>query len=711
MRRLGLVAAILVACASLPSAVGAAPPGAPRAAVGEAPRTPAGAVRLGAEAPAAPLRLTVVLRSRDAEGLAERAAAVSDPTSPEFRRFLSPAEVRARYGPSDAARSEVVGWLKAHGLSVTSTAPTFLIDAAGPAHDVAAAFDVSLSRWRLPSGRVVRAPDRAPTMPADVASSVVGVDGLSDVVQRSDGAVISSAGPRRRAGALGSTTSCASGRAAGRTPADLARLYGFDRRSRAGLDGRGVTVALLELAGFSYPDLRTFSACFGGLHPGRVHIVPVDGGPVPIRDAPDGAVEVTSDIEVLLGLLPASHIEIYESSQLGYSDQLQRIADDDIAQVVSTSWGLCEASVLGLPGGSLVFSAEAMVFDQMALQGQSVVAASGDLGSSACASSAQGSAASSSLAVMDPASQPGVLGVGGTQLGSPGAASTQLVWNRSGPSGDGRGWSVSAIGSVQNSVSTGGISAAQAMPAYQRGVDRSGLSSGAPCGNVGGACREVPDVAALADGYAIYGTAGGFGGVGWTSVGGTSLAAPLWAAALALAVEANHGGLGRVNAGLYRIDAAVPWAFTDITKGDDALFSDANRSCTYGGVPNQPCYEATPGYDMASGIGAPNVGLLVGLLAGLPRASGAPAFTTDRLAAVQRGVPATRRVRAVGGTAPLRFALQAGALPPGLHLGATTGLLTGRPTTTGTYSFVLRVSDASRARRSDSLAYSLQVVS
>jgi hypothetical protein len=123
----------------------------------------------------------------------------------------------------------------------------------------------------------------------------------------------------------------------------------------------------------------------------------------------------------------------------------------------------------------------------------------------------------------------------------------------------------------------------------------------------------VPDVAALAGGpgYAVYGIAGDFQGLGWTSVYGTSASAPLWAALVALTDEGAPGHrLGLLNPSLYRVASTTPSAFTDITVGQNDAHEagsppNNNDTCTYNGMGDQPCYEATPGYDMVTGLGTP----------------------------------------------------------------------------------------------------------
>ena len=138
------------------------------------------------------------------------------------------------------------------------------------------------------------------------------------------------------------------------------------------------------------------------------------------------------------------------------------------------------------------------------------------------------------LGVSDPASQPYVTAVGGTTVSALGPAPTETTWNDQLHYAEGAGG--------------GGISQRFVMPAFQQSLGTVTGSSGTPCGNASGDCREIPDVSADADpstGYVIYDSVN-FGVSGWTAIGGTSGAAPLWAAVLAVAASAdgNTGGYG-----------------------------------------------------------------------------------------------------------------------------------------------------------------------
>ena len=206
------------------------------------------------------------------------------------------------------------------------------------------------------------------------------------------------------------------------------------------------------------------------------------------------------------------------------------------------------------------------------------------------------------LAVSDPASQPYVTSVGGTSLGHGAAQNfgpppTETTWN------DALYYSEGAGG--------GGISETFAMPDYQQALGVVSGSSGTPCANSGGDCREVPDVSADVDpssGYIVYDTVDGFGG--WNALGGTSGATPLWAAVLAVVASAdgNTAGYGALNPALYLLAQRSPSTYlNDVTSGNN------DYNATAGGQ-----YPATAGYDMATGLGTPVASELASGLTTIP---------------------------------------------------------------------------------------------
>jgi subtilase family serine protease len=142
--------------------------------------------------------------------------------------------------------------------------------------------------------------------------------------------------------------------------------------------------------------------------------------------------EATLDIEALIGLAPQASLLIYQapssdssSPGAGPYDNFAAIVSQDRAQIVSVSWGQCEAL-----DGAADAGAEATLFEKAAAQGQTIVSASGDSGSEDCFSGTP--AGDTQLAGDDPAGQPFVTGVGGTHLGTIGPRPSETVWNGSG---------------------------------------------------------------------------------------------------------------------------------------------------------------------------------------------------------------------------------------------------------------------------------------
>jgi subtilase family serine protease len=255
--------------------------------------------------------------------------------------------------------------------------------------------------------------------------------------------------------------------------------------------------------------------------------------------------EADVDIEEVVSLAPAARVLVYEGPNTGAGtyDTYQSIIDQDAAQTVSTSWGLCEPDE-----GSPAAQAEDVLFEEAAAQGQSVLAASGDEGSEDCLSAGY---SGDSLAVDDPSSQPFVTGVGGTSWSAATSPPAETAWN-DGPTccwGGGGG----------------GISTLWPMPSYQADYAATGtinaLSSATPCGGAAGTyCRETPDVSALAGPYPYLNYVSGH----WGSWGGTSLAAPLWASLLALTdASSSCSGqtVGFANPLLYQVAASHPDAW------------------------------------------------------------------------------------------------------------------------------------------------------
>jgi hypothetical protein len=323
----------------------------------------------------------------------------------------------------------------------------------------------------------------------------------------------------------------------------------------------------------------------------------VDGGATGAQEG-----EAALDVEVAAGLAPLSAITVYSGPNSGNGpiDTYHRMVMDDAAQVITTSWGQCEG-----PGGISPEEQklESVYFAEARTQDQTVFAAAGDSGSSDCYEPQDGDG-NTALAVDDPADQPDVTGVGGTSLTAEvSTPSTETVWN-DGPNVGGGG----GAGGGGNSVDFAAGSYQQIPEAQAFAVDHCSSHIG-----VSGSeqCREVPDVSASSDpdhGDPIF-----FDGR-WELFGGTSAAAPLWAA---LTTDINQGcaaRVGFVNPLLYTAGSGSSPPFNDITEGDNNLFA---------GPPAD--YPAAAGYDLASGWGSPRAAGLLTLFSG--SSAGCPSVT------------------------------------------------------------------------------------
>ncbi len=548
------------------------------------------------------MSMALALPLRNQTELSDLLRRLYDPADPLYGHYLTAEEFASRFGPTQADYDSLAAYAASLGLQVTGTHPNrLLLDVSGPAARVEAAFNLRLLRYRAADGREFYAPDQDPEVPEPVASLIAGVIGLdSAAVWHSQSRAI----PARERSGL-SSHQVGTGPLGGLTPSDIQTAYNLG----SGPNGSGQTLAVFELDGYDPADIAGYQIRFG-LPAVRLQNVLVDG----VNGSPGfGASEVTLDIELLAALAPgAKGILVYEgpNSSTGVIDTYNRMATDNLASVISTSWGLTETQ-----GGSALLNVENAIFQQMAAQGESIFAASGDSG-------AYDNGVS--ISVDDPASQPYVVGTGGTTLfvNADGTYNHETTWNTNNTLFGGAGG--------------GGISAVWPIPLWQQGV-----VSPASLGST--TMRNVPDVSLDSDpstGYSVY-----FRG-GFEVFGGTSCAAPLWAA---FAAEVNQvrafaglAPLGFANPTLYGIAGGADYTrdFHDIADGSTNLF-----------------YPAMTGYDDATGWGSFNGDNLLAELTGgvVPTSPTISSLTSSVTSPVATGTPITWTATASGGTPPIQF--------------------------------------------------------
>ena len=373
------------------------------------------------------LQLVLPLRA-DIAGLERFAREVTTIASPLYGDYLPLATLEQRFGASRATRSRVVRFLRRIGARAVRVDRTGLFaDATMSVSLAQRTFRTSLARFDATRATGYIAPASAARIPRALRRAVTGVVGL-------DTRSLLGAPQLRQAGAgrfphtaarfgndnfpsgyqqrTGTASGCSGALSArGFTPNQYLTAYDYAALEAGGVTGQNERVALIEIDGFRYSDLRAFASCF------NLRVPAINGYGVGLNHplAPGG--ESTLDLEVLDAAAPGlKEIDVYESMAKA-SNVLQALTaplqnSGHVPEVISASLGTCEPALQVSIGASGVKTAEAALA-MAAASGISVLASSGDAGSSACENHA---GPIDALAVSYPASSPFVTGVGGTNL-------------------------------------------------------------------------------------------------------------------------------------------------------------------------------------------------------------------------------------------------------------------------------------------------------
>lgn len=406
----------------------------------------------------------------------------------------------------------------------------------GSARALERAFATQLHHYEAGDGAVYRSRDGALLVPADLAGRMLAVLGL-DTTPIATAKIVPHRGKTPPTGFL---------------PVEVARLYGFE-----GVNASGQCIGIIELGG-GYADADN-RAAFAAMRLPVPEIVAVglDGAANSPADGSGADSEVALDIQVAGGIAPGARVAVYfaPNTSQGFADAISHAVHDDTNRpsAISISWGSAEDG-----WSTQAIAAMHQAFGDAAQLGVSVFAASGD-------GLATDGETDGKPHVDYPASDPLVVGCGGTRItAAKGRITREIVWNSN---GGGTG---------------GGVSDLFVKPAYQ-----SKAHVPAPRNDAGG--RGVPDVAGNADpdsGYRIV--VQGQDDI----VGGTSAVAPFWAGIAAGLNAERTTPLGQPHALLYAARAA----FRDIRHGD-------NLSGDIG-------YAAAAGWDPCTGLGAPKGAVL-----------------------------------------------------------------------------------------------------
>lgn len=461
--------------------------------------------------------------------------------------IVSPEELASTYAASPADRDRVRAWLVSEGLHVEGDSSDGLgIYVHGSIDDIEKAFGVHFVRVTREDSTYLAARD-APSVPSDIAPMVRAILGLQPFRH-----------PRKHA-AAGNLTPVPADATRAYTVAQIRKAYGAEQ---TGLTGKGQVVAILIDTFPLDSDLQKFwnqNNIPSDLT--RVAKINVSGRKLPRIDG-----EESLDVEWASGIAPEASVRIYATGPLGWvslGKGLDAIYRDlptyPTMRQLSISLGVGEIHMQSFRG---VVDTWHNLLTNLTARGVNIFVASGDGGSNPDDPENPGAAP---LQTEYPASDPTVIGVGGTSLtldGS-GAVASESGWSRSG----------------------GGKSILFQRPAWQTG-------NGVPDGTQ----RTVPDISLTAD--PSPGALTIVNGKPQVK-GGTSWAAPVCAALCALLNQ------GRADNGQALLPFLNPLLYP-------MLGTAALRDITDGG---NGAYSAGPGYDMVTGVGVFN---MPALLAALP---------------------------------------------------------------------------------------------
>lgn len=608
-------------------------------------------------------RMVLVLKPSEAQQkqLDALVAEQQNPSSPNFHKWLTPDQFHAKFGPSPADVAQVTAWLQSRGFSNVKASGN-RVEFSGTVGTVETAFRTKMHQFRAQvNGAMETHISNASeiSIPAALSPVVAGVLSLNDfhttpAHQDFGKAKRDSNGKWVRTGGQYTISDGNGNYAYMLAPGDVRKIYGMSSLP-ANVDGTGVSVTVIGRSNVQLTDLQVFRKLFSV--PGKDPDV-IISGPDPGLESINDAGESTLDLEWISAIAPNADVKFVTAASTDTTDGIALAAayavENATSPIVTVSYGACEQH-FG-PTGNLYWKT---VWEQAAAQGMSVLISTGDGGAAQCDADLHQSPAVMGANVNGLASTPFTLAVGGTQFAENGnwqqywdsnsavdgtsavGYIPEAAWNEScdpnspiagqncayGQSytmavGGGGGRSNCAEGTVDGDGNVT-CTAGYPKPWWQSGL-------GVPNDSV----RDIPDVSLNASGdddpYILCFMAGcqytvndsGQYVLNQSAVaGGTSISAPVMAGILALVEQQNGQWQGLVNPILYKLasqkdascsssdrtdpSAAVSCIFNDVTSGSNSV-PGLNGYGT-----DQADFMATPGYDLATGLGSVNVANLV----------------------------------------------------------------------------------------------------
>lgn len=512
------------------------------------------------------MQISLALRHRDAvDNLID---AQQDSSSPQYHQWLAPGEFDARFGPTQAQVSSVAAWLARKGFKVESTSVAkraiVFSGAAGSAESV---FKVKI---HTSASGALYANLGDPSVPTSIAPLVGSIGGLSNILRSRPNV--------RYLPNASASPGVTIGNATAFGPSDLYSFYDQTPPTSSSNNGAGADcIAVIEDSDFDDPSVAAFDTRFALPTIDLTRKLSSNGGDPTNPDE----TETLLDIEYAHAAAPGVPIVAYIGDDAtspdadGLIDAAKQAVSDDTCGAIGISFSLC--------GGAKKFYSHELngFLAQAATQGQSVFVATGDDGAAGYTfdKNSDMCVQGRKRNVNELSADPHVTAVGGTQFfafysgGNDVGNATEMVWND------------------QHGASGGGSSKIFAKPRYQKGIRKMGSK------------RAVPDVS-LAASPDTPGFFFGSGGEVVCCIGGTSLGTPYWAGIAQLL--AQHEGVRRVgnlNTALYAINKSGGAGIRDVTQGSNSAFGVVG-------------FSAVAGYDRASGLGTPDIDLLLDSIAG-----------------------------------------------------------------------------------------------
>jgi kumamolisin len=462
-----------------------------------------------------------------------------------------------KIGITDAQYEQIKNYLGIQNVTLHLSKLHTSVEVDGTAQTMSRLFQTTFVNHNY-QNRTFYAPKTDPQLPTPIAQlvvSITGLDSYSPPVRTGFAAQTEQTNTQTRAQADCQGLNGGNGV----SPKNVAQTYGYNQ---LGTTGKGLTINLIEIDGFSQDDVTNYGACVG--YGGNITVKTI--GPEP---EPQG--ESTLDIEMIEGLAPDVNIVDYQTGDSRYLvDELQQLIDDNTnhagyGNVVSISLGGAER----LQSANFLNAINQELNVLVNTEHMTVFIASGDCG-------AFSDQHFGSFTVSFPASDPYAVGVGGTllQTDTNGKRTDETVWAEEHPN---------PLQCDNTWGSGGGNSERFAQPSWQtgKGVQNKNSHRG----------RQVPDIGAVAFDLPLY-----LNGE-WHLSGGTSAAAPIWAAGMVLVNQKTINN--------YRVFFAGPAAFYHVANNRDQ-FSPYFDVTEGGGVPSAT-FDATSGWDSATGLGVPNL--------------------------------------------------------------------------------------------------------